>query len=48
MDFNFDKIKDIFNEIVDYFKNFKSSALYKFGDTVVAFVQMIITIVKSF
>lgn len=48
MDFDFGKIKDIFNEIVDYFKNFKGSALYKFGDFVVEFVKMIITIVKSF
>ena len=42
---DFDKIKEIFEEIIDYFKNFKDGAIYKFGETVVAFVQMIITIV---
>ena len=45
---DFDKIKDIFEEIVEYFENFEDGAIYKFGETVVAFVQMIITIVKSF
>ncbi|MBQ3150792.1 MAG: hypothetical protein IJB86_06060 [Clostridia bacterium] len=48
MDFDFGKIKDFFGDVVDYFKNFKASALYKFGDMIVAIVKMFITIFKSF
>ena len=47
-DFSFDKVKDIFKRIINYFKNFKASPLYKFGSMIVAFVTLIVTIVKQF
>jgi hypothetical protein len=45
-DFSFDTVKDIFNGIVDYFKNFKTSNLYRFGDMIVAIVTLFIVIFK--
>lgn len=50
MDFGaiFGKIKDFVGDAVDYFKNFKASALYKFGDTIYAVVMLIVAIVKVF
>lgn len=50
MDFGeiFGKIKDFFGDVVDYFKNFKASALYKFGDMIYAAIMLIVTIVKTF
>ena len=49
MDFGeiFGKIKDFFGGVVHYFKNFKASALYKFGDMIYAIVILIITVFKS-
>lgn len=45
-DFSFDTVKDIFNDIVDYFKNFKTSNLYRFGDMIVAIVTLFVVIFK--
>ena len=42
------KIKDFFGDVVSYFKNFKASALYKFGDMIYAFVLLVIAAVKTF
>ena len=42
------KIKDFFGDVVSYFKNFKASGLYKFGDMIYAFVLLVIAVVKSF
>ena len=42
------KIKDFFGDVVDYFKNFKASSLYKFGDLIYSIVLLIIAIVKTF
>lgn len=49
MDFGeiFGKIKDFFGDVVDYFKNFKASSLYKFGDMIYAIVMLIVMIVKT-
>lgn len=49
MDFGeiFGKIKDFFGDVVDYFKNFKSSTLFKFGEMIYAAVMFIVTIVKT-
>ena len=50
MDFGeiFGKVKSFFVDVVDYFKNFKRSGLYKFGDMIYAVVLLIIAIVKAF
>ena len=47
-DFSFDTVKDIFNDIVDYFKNFKTSNLYRFGDMIVAIGTFFVVLFKSF
>ena len=49
MDFGeiFGKIKDFFGDVADYFKNFKASSLYKFGDMIYAIVMLIVRIVKT-
>ena len=49
MDFGeiFGKIKAFFGDVVDYFKNFKASSLYTFGDMIYAIVMLIVTIVKT-
>lgn len=41
-------IKEVFGAIVDYFRHFKASALYKTGDMIYAFVLLIIAVVKTF
>ena len=41
-------IKDFFGDVVDYFKHFKRSGLYKFGDMIYAIVLMILAIAKLF
>ena len=50
MDFGeiWSKIKDFFGDVVDYFKNFKRSGLYKFGDMIYAIILLIVTVVKAF
>ena len=42
------KIKSILFGIVDYFRNFKAGAFFKFGDLIYAFVLLIIAVVKTF
>ena len=42
------RIKDFFGDVVDYFKHFKASGLYKFGDMIYAFVLLIMAVVKTF
>lgn len=50
MDFGMirDETKEVFGRIVDYFKHFKASALYKSGDMICAFVLLMIAVVKTF
>ncbi|MBQ7541076.1 MAG: hypothetical protein IJT44_02160 [Clostridia bacterium] len=49
MDFGeiFGKIKDFFGDVVNYFKHFKASALYKFGDMIYAIVLFFVAIFKT-
>ena len=42
------RLKDFFGDIVDYFKHFKASSLYKFGDMIYALVLLIVAAVKTF
>ncbi len=42
------KIKDFLGDVVDYFKNFKASGLFKFGDMIYAFALLIIAIMRIF
>ncbi len=50
MDFGeiWSRIKRFFGDVVSYFKNFKASGIYKFGDMIYAFVLLIISVVKTF
>ncbi len=50
MDFGaiWSRIKGFFGDAVDYFKHFKASGLYKFGDMIYAFVLLIVAVVKTF
>ena len=50
MDFGeiWSRIKEFTGDVIDYFKNFKRSGLYKFGDMIYTMVLMIIAIVKAF
>ena len=43
-DFGFDNVKDIFNDIINYFKNFKTSNLYRFGDMIAAIVTLFVVL----
>ena len=44
---DFGQIGDFFSGIVDYFSNFEASVLYKFGAMVVAYVMLVVEIVKG-
>lgn len=50
MDFGavWSRIKGFFGDVVDYFKHFKASGLYKFGDMIYALVLLIVAVVKTF
>lgn len=50
MDFGeiWSKLKKFFGDVVDYFKNFKASSLYKFGDMIYSIIMLIVVIVKTF
>ena len=50
MDFGeiWSKIKDFFGDVVYYFKHFKASGIYKFGDMIYAIILLIVAVVKSF
>jgi len=44
---DFGQIGDFFSKVVDYFKNFKASVLYKFVIMIVEFVKLIIAAVQE-